>query len=146
MDSEAGPTQPMRIWTLGAKVADLDAEIAFVERLGGELVLDDRIPFAGEEFRVPLLRFGDRYLHIAERMVYEDELEAPLPPGLCHVVFEVDDLEAARQRALEAGATEVTPPARVEAGFGVRDVAFLRSPGGILFELIRIVEHGVPRP
>ena len=136
----------MRIWTLGAKVDDLDAEIAFVESLGGELVLDDRIPFGGEEFRVPLLRFGDRYLHIASRMVYEDALAKPLPAGLCHVVFQVDDLEAARSRALAAGATEVTPPARVEAGFGVRDVAFLRSPGGILFELIKIIENSVPRP
>jgi len=136
----------MRIWTLGAKVDDLDAEIAFVRELGGELVLDDLIPFSGEQFRVPLLRFGDRYLHIARRMVYEDALSQPLPVGLCHVVFEVDDIEAARRRALAAGATEVTPPARVEAGFGVRDVVFLRSPGGILFELIRIIQHGVPRP
>jgi catechol 2,3-dioxygenase-like lactoylglutathione lyase family enzyme len=136
----------MRIWTLGAKVDDLDAEIEFVEKLGGELVLDDRIPFGGSVFRVPLLRFGDRYLHLASEMVYEDALEAPLAAGLCHVVFEVDDLEAARARALDAGATEVTPRTRVEAGFGVRDVAFLRSPGGILFELIHIVENAVPRP
>ena len=139
-------TSRMRIWTLGAKVADLDAEIAFVEKLGGELLLDDRIPFHGVEFRVPLLRFGDRYLHIAEQMVYEDELDSPLPAGLCHVVFEVDDLEEARSRALAAGATEVTPATRVKAGFGVRDVAFLRSPGGILFELVQILEHGVPPP
>ena len=136
----------MRIWTLGAKVDDLDAEIAFIEKLGGELVLDDRIPFKGEEFRVPLLRFGDRYLHIARRMVYEDALDRPLPAGLCHVVFEVDDLETSRRIAIDAGARELTPPTRVEAGFGVRDVAFLRSPGGILFELIKIIEHAVPRP
>jgi catechol 2,3-dioxygenase-like lactoylglutathione lyase family enzyme len=136
----------MRIWTLGAKVDDLDAEIAFVRELGGELVLDDVIPFGGEEFRVPLLRFGDRYLHIASRMVYEGALGDSLPSGLVHVVFEVDDLDLMRRRALDAGATEVTPPARVEAGFGVRDVAFLRSPGGILFELIQIIEHRVPRP
>ena len=136
----------MRIWTLGAKVPDLDAEIAFVERLGGELVLDDRIPFGEREFRVPLLRFGDKYLHLAEEMVYESSLAEPLPAGLCHVVFEVDDLDRSRQAALDAGATEITPPARVEAGFGTRDVAFLRSPGGILFELIRITDHAVPRP
>jgi catechol 2,3-dioxygenase-like lactoylglutathione lyase family enzyme len=136
----------VKIWTLGAKVPDLDREIAFVEALGGELVLDDRIPFGGEEFRVPLLRFGDRYLHIAEEMVYESQLEAPLADGLCHVVFEVDDLEAARERALAAGATEVAPLTRVSAGFGTRDVAFFRSPGGILFELIRILEDAVPRP
>jgi catechol 2,3-dioxygenase-like lactoylglutathione lyase family enzyme len=136
----------MRIWTLGAKVADLDAEIAFVEALGGELVLDDRIPFHGEEFRVPLLRFGDKYLHIAEQMVYESALPEPLAPGLCHVVFEVDDLAEARRAALAAGATEITPGTRVEAGFGVREVAFLRSPGGILFELIHVIDAAVPPP
>ncbi|MDX6631188.1 MAG: Glyoxalase-like domain [Gaiellales bacterium] len=136
----------MRIWTLGAKVADLDAEIAFVEAIGGELLLDDRIPFGGEEFRVPLLRFGDKYLHIAEQMVYETSLPEPLAAGLCHVVFEVDDVSEARRAALAAGATEITPPVRVEAGFGVREVAFLRSPGGILFELIHVIDAGVPPP
>jgi catechol 2,3-dioxygenase-like lactoylglutathione lyase family enzyme len=136
----------LRIWTLGAKVPDLDSEIAFVRALGGELVLDDHIPFHGQTFRVPLLRFGDKYLHIAERMVYEAELSAPLGNGLCHVVFEVDNLEAARERALAAGAHEVTAPTRVSAGFGTRDVGFFRSPGGILFELIRILEDKVPRP
>jgi catechol 2,3-dioxygenase-like lactoylglutathione lyase family enzyme len=136
----------MRIWTLGAKVPDLDREIAFICALGGELVIDDRIPFHGEIFRVPLLRFGDKYLHIAEKMVYEAELPAPLADGLCHVVFVVEDLEAARERALAAGAHEITPPTRVSAGFGTRDVGFFRSPGGILFELIRIMEDKVPRP
>jgi catechol 2,3-dioxygenase-like lactoylglutathione lyase family enzyme len=136
----------MRIWTLGAKVPDLDREIAFIRALGGELVLDDHIPFHGETFRVPLLRFGDKYLHIAERMVYEEDLAAPLANGLCHVVFMVDDLDAARERALAAGAHEITAPTRVSAGFGTRDVGFFRSPGGILFELIRIREDRVPRP
>jgi hypothetical protein len=135
-----------RIWTLGAKVPDLDREIAFVRALGGELVLDDRIPFHGEVFRVPLLRLGDKYLHIAEQMVYESALEAPLADGLCHVVLEVDDLESAREDALAAGAVEVTPVTHVEAGFGVRDVAFLRSPGGVLVELIRIIDAAVPSP
>jgi catechol 2,3-dioxygenase-like lactoylglutathione lyase family enzyme len=136
----------VRIWTLGAKVRDLDREIAFVQGIGGELVIDDLIPFGGEEFRVPLLRLGDKYLHIAERMVYEDRLVAPLGDGLCHVVFQVDDLEAVRARALAAGAHEVAPLSRVSAGFGTRDVAFFRSPGGILFELIRILDAAVPEP
>jgi catechol 2,3-dioxygenase-like lactoylglutathione lyase family enzyme len=134
----------VKIWTLGAKVPDLDREIAFVEAMGGDLVLDDRIPFEGTEFRVPLLRFGDKYLHIAEEMVYERRLAEPLPSGLCHVVFQVDDVRKARDEALAAGATEIAPISRVSAGFGTRDVAFLRSPGGILFELIHILENAVP--
>ena len=96
------------------------------------------------EFRVPLLRLGDKYLHIAEEMVYERRLAEPLPSGLCHVVFQVDELVRARDAALAAGATEIAPVSRVSAGFGTRDVAFLRSPGGILFELINVVESAVP--
>jgi catechol 2,3-dioxygenase-like lactoylglutathione lyase family enzyme len=134
----------VKIWTLGAKVPDLDREIAFVEAMGGRLVLDDRIPFGGTEFRVPLLRLGDKYLHIAEEMVYERRLAEPLRPGLCHVVFQVDDLGGARDTALAAGAAEIAPVSRVSAGFGSRDVVFLRSPGGILFELIHVVENAVP--
>jgi catechol 2,3-dioxygenase-like lactoylglutathione lyase family enzyme len=134
----------VKIWTLGAKVHDLDREIAFVEAMGGDLVLDDRIPFDGAEFRVPLLRFGDKYLHIAEEMVYERCLAEPLRAGLCHVVFQVDDLGRARDTALAAGAVEIAPVSRVNAGFGSRDVACLRSPGGILFELIHVIENAVP--
>ena len=70
----------MKIWTLGAKVPHLDREIAFVEAMGGSLVLDDRIPFGGTEFRVPLLRLGDKYLHIAEEMAsqYPSAASSPL--------------------------------------------------------------------
>jgi catechol 2,3-dioxygenase-like lactoylglutathione lyase family enzyme len=136
----------MRIWTLGAKVSDVDAEIRFVEAVGGELLIDDRIPYDGRVIRVPLLRWGDKYLHIADEMVYEARLDTPLPNGLCHVVFEVDDLEAARVRAVAAGAREIAPVARIRAGFGARDVAFLRSPGGTLFELVHILEAAVPSP
>src|SRR5262249_57955680 len=98
----------------------------------------------GEEFRVQLLRLGDKYVHIAKEMVYESRLAHPLQDGLCHVVFEVDDLGRARDKAVAAGATEVAPVSRVSAGFGTRQVAFLRSPGGILFELVRILENAVP--
>jgi catechol 2,3-dioxygenase-like lactoylglutathione lyase family enzyme len=136
----------MRIWTLGAKVADLDREIQFVQALGGELLIDDQVAYGDRTIRVPLLRWGDKYLHLAQEMVYESRLEEPLTAGLCHVVFEVDDLEAARTRALAAGATEIAPVARIAAGFGTRDVCFLRSPGGTLFELVQILDAAVPAP
>ena len=134
----------MKIWTLGAKVPDVDAEIAFIKAMGGSLVIDDHIPYEGQVHRIPLLKWGDKYLHIGRQMVYEDKLTVPLQNGLCHVVFQVDDVEGLRDRALQAGATEVAPISRVIAGFGVRDVAFLRSPGGTLFELVRILENRVP--
>jgi catechol 2,3-dioxygenase-like lactoylglutathione lyase family enzyme len=134
----------MRIWTLGAKVADLDREIRFVEALGGRLLIDDQIPYEGATYRIPLVQLGDKYMHLAQRMVYEDKLSTPLANGLCHVVYRVSDLELQREKALAAGANEVAPVSRVSAGFGVRDVAFLRSPGGVLFELVRILENTVP--
>jgi catechol 2,3-dioxygenase-like lactoylglutathione lyase family enzyme len=134
----------MRIWTLGAKVADLDREIRFVEALGGRLLIDDLIPYEGASYRIPLVQLGDKYMHLAQRMVYEDKLATPLANGLCHVVYQVSDLETLRAQALAAGASEVAPVSRVSAGFGVRDVAFLRSPGGVLIELVRILENTVP--
>ncbi len=134
----------MKLWALGAKVDNVDREVAFLTRIGGRLVIDEVLPFAGKSYRLPLLRFGDKYLHVGEAMVYEDQLPVALGTGFCHVVMKVDDLAPARQAALESGATEVVPVAHVDAQFGVRDVAFLRSPGGLLIELAKMSEHRVP--
>lgn len=134
----------MRLWTLGAKVCDVDREIAFVQSIGGQLVLDEELRVGGHGYRLPLLRLGDKYLHLGAAMVYEERLDEPLRPGLCHLVLRVRDLDAYRTRALQAGATELAPVAHVEAGFGVREVAFLRSPGGVLLEFAQIAEDRVP--
>lgn len=135
----------MKIWSFGCKVPDLDREIAFFEAIEGTLIVEDRLTIDQREFRLPLLRWGDKYMHLFENAVYEHRLAAPLGTGIAHVVMEVDDLDGLRGRALAAGATEIAPLARNQvAKFGRRDVAFLRSPGGILFELIRVHEHGVP--
>ena len=90
------------------------------------------------------MQWADKYLHLFGTAVYELRLGRELPYGLCHVVLEVSDLDLQRRRALEAGAREVMPPQSISAGFGTRDVSFMRSPGGILFELIRVYEHRVP--
>ncbi len=134
----------MRLWALGAKVQDVDRETAFIAALGGHTVLDEVIPFGGKGYHIPLMRLGDKYLHIGEAMVYEDRLPERLSYGLCHVVMRVDKLAPARQAAMQHGATEVLPVAHVDAEFGVRDVAFLRSPGGILIELAEMYEDRVP--
>ena len=36
---------------------------------------------------VPLIKMGDKYLHLAEEMVYEHLLEEPLPYGIVHLVY-----------------------------------------------------------
>jgi hypothetical protein len=134
----------MKIWNVAAKVVDVDAEIRFVQGLGGSLVLDEVLSVDGQAIRVALMKWADKYLHLFANAVYESRLEQPLSYGLCHVVIEVNDLDLQRSLALEAGAHEVMPPQFVSAGFGTRDVAFLQSPGGILFELIKVHEHRVP--
>jgi catechol 2,3-dioxygenase-like lactoylglutathione lyase family enzyme len=134
----------MKMWNIAGKVSDLEKEIAFVTATGGHVLLDNIIHIEGRDFRVVLMKWGDKYLHLFEKAVYEHHLESPLGHGLCHVVFEVPNLAAARQRALDAGARELMPPAYVSSGFGTRDVAFLQSPGGILFEFAEIHEHKVP--
>jgi predicted enzyme related to lactoylglutathione lyase len=133
----------MKLWNVAAKVSDLDAEIKFVEVLGGSLVLDEILSIEGESIRVVLMKWADKYLHLFGKAVYESRLGVELSCGFCHVVMEVSDLDLQRRRALEAGASEIMPQQFISAGFGTRDVAFMRSPGGILFELIRVHEHRV---
>lgn len=142
MPTDSGTS--MKVWTLGAKVLDLDFEVAFLRTLGGAPVLDEILTVDNRSIRVVLMQWGDKYLHLFSSAVYEARLGRELPAGLCHVVFEADDFDGQRQRALQAGAREILPPQRIAAGFGVRDVSFLESPGGILFELIRIHENRVP--
>jgi catechol 2,3-dioxygenase-like lactoylglutathione lyase family enzyme len=134
----------MKLWNVAAKVPDLDAEISFIKTMGGHVLVDEVLRFDDQDFRVVLLKWGDKYLHLFEKAVYEHRLDTPRQYGLCHVVFEVDDLDGLRQRALGAGAREPMPKSFVSAGFGTRDVVFLQSPGGILFELINVQEHRVP--
>ena len=134
----------MKIWTIGVKVADIDRELEFMQGIGGQLIIDDRVPFAGRTYRAPLVRLADKYLHILNSGVYEDALEKPLEPGLMHVVYQVDDIDAATAAALAAGATQLTVKRRVSADFGTRDVIALRSPGGMIFEYIQIYENLVP--
>jgi len=134
----------MKLWNFAAKVPNLDAEVAFIEALGGSIVLDEVLTVDATSIRVVLMRWADKYVHLFEKAVYEPKLGGELAFGLCHVVLEVNDLPELRASALRAGARELMPTQFVAAGFGTRDVAFLRSPGGILFELIHVHEHRVP--
>jgi catechol 2,3-dioxygenase-like lactoylglutathione lyase family enzyme len=137
----------LKVWSVGCKVPDLDKEIAFLEEVGATAILEDHLVVDDREFRLPLLRWGDKYVHLFEHAIYEHRLPSPLSNGIAHLVMEVDDLDYLRSRALSAGATEVAPMAHDQvARFGRRDVVFFRSPGGILFELIKVHEHGVRIP
>jgi len=132
------------LWTIGVKVPSLEQELAFHRTLGNEVVLDETLRIDGVDYRIPLVRMADKYLHLAERMVYEAQLGIELPYGPTHLVYVSDDFDADVNRALGAGATAIRPPAEVSAQFGERRVAFLRSPSGWIFEIAKIYRHGVP--
>jgi catechol 2,3-dioxygenase-like lactoylglutathione lyase family enzyme len=134
----------MKLWNFAAKVPNLDSELSFLKAMGAYVVVDEVLHVDDRDFRVVLLRWGDKYMHLFENAVYEHRLDSPPQHGLCHVVFEVDDVDGLRETALQAGAREIMPKSFISAGFGTRDVVFLRSPGGVLFELIKVREHRVP--
>lgn len=133
-----------KLWTIGVKVRDLEQELAFHRSLGNEIVLDEELEFDGERYRIPLVRMGDKYLHLSEKMVYEKALNRPLEFGLVHLVYRSDSFDADLQRAIETGATNLCAVAEISAGFGKRRVAFLRAPGGWMFEIAEIITNLVP--
>jgi hypothetical protein len=132
------------LWTIGIKVADLERELAFHRRMGHPVILDETIELGGQSYRIPLVRMGDKYLHLAEHMVYESALDQPLPLGIAHAVYRSDDFDGDLRTALDAGATQLAPVTVVSAGFGKRRVGFLRAPGGWIFEIIEILTNLVP--
>jgi hypothetical protein len=132
------------LWTIGVKVTDLEKELEFHRQLGNEIVLDETIEFGGRSFRLPLVRMGDKYLHLAERMVYEHLLEQPLPAGIAHAVYMSNDFDKDVKTALAVGAVLLTEVATISAKFGDRRVAFMRTPGGWIVEFIQIIRNLVP--
>ena len=132
------------LWTIGIKVPDLERELSFHQAAGNQIVLDETLTIDGIEYRIPLVKMGDKYLHLAERMVYEQQLGITLPFGPTHLVYVSDNFDSDVQRFLLAGATQIREPVEVSAGFGDRKVAFFRSPSGWIFEVAKIYRHRVP--
>ena len=132
------------LWTIGVKVPDLERELQFHQDIGNQIVLDETLTIDGIDYRIPLIKMGDKYMHLAEKMVYETELGIELPYGPTHLVYISDDFDADVNRVQAAGATAIREPTEVSAGFGDRKVAFFRSPSGWIFEVAKIYRHGVP--
>ena len=133
-----------RLWTVGVKVPDLNRELEMHARLGNPVVLDETVAFGGRQYRLPLLRVGDKYMHLCERAIYEDALGLDLPYGIVHLVYTTQDFENEVRATAAAGARMLLDPAEVSGGFGRRKIAFFRSPGGMIFEIIEILENRVP--
>ncbi len=132
------------LWTIGVKVPDVERELAFHRQMGNSIILDEVLVIDAEHYRIPLVKMGDKYLHLAEKMVYEALLGVALPYGPTHLVYKTDNFEQDVATSLASGATEIRPIAEVSAGFGERRVAFLRAPSGWIFEIIEITKNLVP--
>ena len=132
------------LWTIGIKVPSLERELAFHRQMGNEIVLDEILELDGESSRLPLIKMGDKYIHVAEKMAYESLLDEPLPFGMTHLVYISDNFDEDLAKAIGSDAASLREPAEVKAEFGERRVAFLRAPSGWIFEIIEIKRNLVP--
>ena len=127
-----------RLWNIGAKVVDVGAEAAFLERLGGRKRLHEG---QGAPDEYAFVDVGATRVLLTTTPIYEGKLGAPMPAGWTHTVFEAGGDHADTCRRIEvAGAEPLMKSRRLEAGYGKRDVAFFRSPGGLIFEALHIIE------
>ena len=129
-----------RLWNIGCKIADVEAEIAFYVGLGGRLMLHEKLETPDGEAEYAIVLFGGTRLFLTPKPIFEDRLEAERQPGLTHAVFEVEALEKEAARLVAGGAEMLIPPTDIGAGFGRRRIAFFRSPGGLVFEVMQIQE------
>ena len=128
-----------KLWNLGMKVTDVEREVAFFGELGGKLLLREKRETAAGEVDYALVAFGGTRIFLTPKTVFEDALRGALNPGLTHAVFEVAKLEPEVERIRSLGTEMLLPPTEITAGFGTRKIAFFRSPGGLVFEVMEIV-------
>ena len=125
-----------RVNHLGIIVEDLDEAVrSFTERLG--LTLDHIEPY-GDELQIAFLPCGDTLVELIEPRTEAGSNADYLRqhgPGIQHVAFEVEDLEAALSELAERGVKPLDDAPMPGAG-GTR-IAFLEPQafGGILVEL-----------
>ena len=132
-----------KLWNIGVKVRDVEAEAAYFVALGGRLRLHERLTTPDGEFEYALVDFAGTRLFLTPKTVFEDRLPNPLPEGLTHAVFEVTDVDQELERLSALGTEILIEPVEISAGLGSRRIAFCRSPGGLVFEVMQIRESRV---
>lgn len=129
-----------KLWNIGLTARDVERELEFLIGVGAKLLLREKFSGPDGESEYALLEFGGTRLFVTPKPVFEDRLDQPLAPGLTHAVFEVADVDAECAKVVGQGAVLLLGPAEITAAFGSRRIAFLRSPGGFIFELLQIRE------
>src|SRR5689334_16663721 len=82
-------TVDAKLWNIGMKVKDVQAEIDYFVAVGGRLRLHEQLTTPEGAFEYALVDFAGTRLFLTPKTVFEDRLPAPLPEGLTHAVFEV---------------------------------------------------------
>lgn len=125
---------------VGLAVADLDAQCHFYGKAFG--LLDEvRTEFPDAQIRTAFLRSATGLqIELIERKgslphSFADAYEGAGTQGFFHWALAVDDLDAAINDVLAAGATQVSAPANAVRP-GVR-FAYVKDPEGNLLELIQ---------
>jgi len=127
-----------RIDHVGVAVEDLDAAIALYEQsFEMELVHREKVESQGVE--AVLLDIGDGHVELLKPLGPDTavgKFVAAKGPGLHHVAYAVDDIDATLERLVAAGIRLIDEQPRT----GIRDsrIAFLhpRSTGGVLTEIV----------
>jgi methylmalonyl-CoA epimerase len=132
-----------RIDHIGVAVADLEAAIALHEQTYGmSLVHRETIEAQGVE--AVLLDVGESHVELLRPLGDETPVGrflAKRGPGLHHVAYGVDDVDATLARLRELGVRLIDESSRI----GIRGsrVAFLHpaASGGVLTEIVQPAEH-----
>jgi catechol 2,3-dioxygenase-like lactoylglutathione lyase family enzyme len=128
------------LWNVGVKTTDLNGEVEFLQKVGAEVLLRESLKAGDETVEYAILRLGGVRLLLFPKVIFEDKIEGGVSAGLTHTVYEVDDLDAEYERIKALGAQVLIEPLEISAGFGRRKLAFFRSPGGFVFEVMQVLE------
>lgn len=127
-----------KLWNIGIRVANVEKEISYFKALGAVLRVQEKLATRNGQFEYALLDFAATRLFLTPKTVFEHALPESLRDGLTHAVFEVKDVDAALQELVAQGTEVLIPPMEIDAGLGSRRLAFCRSPGGVVFEVMQI--------
>jgi hypothetical protein len=72
-----GKTADARLWNIGIKVKDVQAEVDYFVELGGRLRVHERLTTPDGEFEYALVDFAATRLFLTPKTVFEDRLPAP---------------------------------------------------------------------
>jgi catechol 2,3-dioxygenase-like lactoylglutathione lyase family enzyme len=133
------------LWNIGLKTHNLEADLEFLLQVGATLLQRGVVPVGPGEpgLDYAIVRLGGVRMLLFPTVIFEHKVAGGVAPGLTHAVYEVDDLDAEYARIQALGTEVLIEPTLIQAGFGTRRIAFFRSPGGLVFEVMQILENKV---